>query len=115
MDIFFNTVLASGAGIQIRQAEGAAYRQRVIGNVVAAAPALRGGEAVHNLSLDYHPDWLDVAVADLTPRLLAGRPSHRLPDGLMRELAAYPGWQGTARPGARVAPAVLNMLDIAPP
>ena len=115
MDIFANTVLASGTGIQVRQAEGAAYRQRVVANVVAAAPPLRGGEAVHNLSLDYHPDWLDVAVADLTPRLLAGQPSHRLPDGLVRELAAYPGWQGTARPGARVAPAVLNMLDAAPP
>jgi len=115
MDIFANTVLASGTGIQVRQAEGATYRQRVVANVVAAAPPLRGGEAAHNLSLDYHPDWLDVAVADMTPRLLAGRPPHRLPAGLVRELAAYPGWQGTARPGARLAPAVLNLLDAAPP
>jgi hypothetical protein len=115
MDIFSNTVLASGTGIQVRQAEGAAYRQRVVANVVAAAPPLRGGEAVYNLSLDYHPDWLDVAVADLTPRLLAGQPSHRLPDGLAHELAANPGWRGTARPGARLAPAVLNMLDAAQP
>ena len=115
MDIFSNTVLASGTGIQVRQAEGAAYRQRVVANVVAAAPPLRGGEAVHNLSLPYHPDWLDVAVVDLTPRLLAGQPSHRLPDGLVRELAAYPGWQRTARPGARVAPAMLNMLDATQP
>ena len=115
MDIFFNTVLASGTGIQVRRAEGAAYRQRVIANLVAAATPLRGGEAAHNLSLAYRPDWLDVAVADLTPRLLAGRPSQRLPDGLARELAAYPGWQETARPGALVAPAVLNMLDAARP
>ena len=115
MDIFSNTVLASGTGIQVHQAEGAAYRQRVVANVVAAVTPLRGGEAAHNLTLDYQPDWLAVAVAELTPHLLAGRPSHRLPDELVRELAAYPGWQGTAPPGARIAPAVLNMLDAAPP
>ncbi|PKO73952.1 MAG: hypothetical protein CVU23_00060 [Betaproteobacteria bacterium HGW-Betaproteobacteria-17] len=115
MAIFANTVLASGTGIQVRQAEGAAYRQRVVANVVAAAPPLRGGEAAHNLSLDFQRDWLEVAVADLTPRLLAGRPTPRLPDGLVRELAAYPGWQATARPGARLTPAVLNLLDAALP
>jgi hypothetical protein len=115
MDIFFNTVLASGAGIQIRQAEGAAYRQRVIANAVAAAIPLQGGEAVHNLTLDYQPDWLAVAASDLTPRLLAGQPPRRLPDGLSRELAAYPGWQGAERPGARVAPALLRTLDTAQP
>jgi hypothetical protein len=115
MDIFANTVLASGTGIQVRQAEGAAYRQRVVANVVAAAPPLRGGEAVHNLTLDYHPDWLDVAVADLTSRLRAARPSPRLPEGLVRELAVYPGWQGTAGPGARLSPAVLNLLDATQP
>ena len=99
----------------MRQAEGAAYRQRVVANLVAAATSLRGGETAHNLSLGYHPDWLEVAVVDLTPRLLAGQPSHRLPEGLARELAAYPGWQGTARAGARVAPALLNTLDAAQP
>ena len=115
MDIFSNTVLASGAGIQIRQAEGATYRQRVIANVVAAAIPLQGGEAVHNLTLDYQPDWLAVAVADLTPRLLAGQPPRRMPNGLARELAAYPGWQGAERPGARVAPALLRTLDTIQP
>ncbi len=115
MDIFSNTVLASGAGIQIRQAEGAAYRQRVIANAVAAAIPLHGGEAVHNLTLDYQPDWLAVATSELTPRLLAGQPPRRLPDGLARELAAYPGWQGAERPGARVAPALLRTLDTAQP
>ena len=115
MDIFSNTVLASGAGIQIRQAEGAAYRQRVIANAVAAALPLYGGEAVHNLTLDYQPDWLAVAASELTPRLLAGQPPRRLPDGLARELAAYPCWQGAERPGARVAPALLRILDTAQP
>jgi hypothetical protein len=115
MDIFSNTVLASGAGIQVRQAEGAAYRQRVVANVVAAVTPLRGGEAAHNLTLDYQSDWLEVAVAELTPRLLAGQPSHRLPDGLVRELAAYPGWQGALRPGAKAVPGWLRTLDAAQP
>ena len=115
MDIFSNTVLASGAGIQIRQAGGAAYRQRVIANVVAAALPLQGGEAVRNLTLDYQPDWLAVAAPELTPRLLAGQPPRRLPDGLARELAAYPGWQGAERPGARLGPALLRTLDTAQP
>lgn len=115
MDIFSNTVLASGTGIQIRQAGGAAYHQRVIANVVAAAIPLQGGEAVHNLTLDYQPDWLAVAASELTPRLLAGQPRRRLPDGLARKLAAYPGWQGAERPGARVAPALLRTLDTAQP
>jgi hypothetical protein len=110
MDIFSNTVLASGTGIQIRQAEGAAYRQRVIANVVAAAIPLQGGEAVHNLTLDYQSDWLAVAAPELTSRLLAGQPPRRLPDGLARKLAAYPGWQSAERPGARVAPALLRTL-----
>jgi hypothetical protein len=108
-------VLASGTGIQIRQAGGAAYHQRVIANVVAAAIPLQGGEAVHNLTLDYQPDWLAVAASELTPRLLAGQPRRRLPDGLARKLAAYPGWQGAERPGARVAPALLRTLDTAQP
>ncbi|MDZ7584912.1 MAG: hypothetical protein U0938_08785 [Thiobacillus sp.] len=115
MDIFSNTVLASGAGIQIRQAEGAAYRQRVIVNAVAAAIPLQGGEAAHNVTLSYRPDWLAVAAPELTPRLLAGQPSRRLPDGLVRELAAYPGWQGAERPGARAAPALPRILDTAQP
>lgn len=91
------------------------YRQRVVANVVAAAIPLQGGEAAHNLTLDYQPDWLAVAAPELTQHLLVGQLPHRLPDGLTRELAAYPDWHGAARPGARVAPAVLNMLDAARP
>lgn len=111
MDIFSNTVLASGAGIQIRQAEGAAYRQRVIANVVAAAIPLQGGEAVHNATLDYRPELLQTTVPALTSRLLEQRqPPRRLPDVLVHELAAYPDWQGAERPGARVGPALLRTL-----
>lgn len=111
MDIFSNTVLASGAGIQVRQAEGAAYRQRVVANVVAAATPLLGGEAAYNVPLAYRSELLNIAVSELTPRLLAhSEPPHRLPDGLVRELAAYPDWQKTSRPGARFAPGLLRML-----
>lgn len=111
MDIFSNTVLASGTGIQIRHAGGAAYRQRVIANVVAAALPLQGGEAVHNATLDYHPELLQTTVSALTSRLLEQRqPPRRLPDVLVRELATYPDWQGAGRPGARVGPALLRTL-----
>ena len=86
----------------MRRAEGTAYRQRVIANVVAAGTPLQGGEAAHNVMLAYRPDLLDVAVPELTPRLLAhSQAARRLPDVLVRELAAYPDWQEAIRPGAR--------------
>lgn len=112
MAIFSNTVLASGTGILVRQAKGAAWRQRVIANVVAATPPVLGGEAAHNVTLAYRPDFLNLAAAELTARLLADvPPPDRLPAALASELAAYPDWQGASRPGARMAPAVLRMLE----
>lgn len=112
MAIFSNTVLASGTGILVRQGKGAAWRQRVIANVVAATPPVLGGEAAHNVTLAYRPDFLNLAAAELTARLLADvPPPDRLPAALASELAAYPDWQGASRPGARMAPAVLRMLE----
>jgi hypothetical protein len=111
MMIFSNTVLASGVGIQVRQAEGAAYRQRVIANVVSAGNPLSGGEAEHNLAMNYRPDLLDTAVTEITPRLIAGNlASHGLPEPLVRELASYPDWRGASRPGASIAPELLRTL-----
>lgn len=116
MDIFSNTVLASGTGIQVRQANGSAYRQRVVANVVAAATPLRGGETAHNVTLDYRPDLLQTSIPELTPRLLEQRqPPRRLPDVLVHELAAYPDWQGAVLPGARVAATLLRTLGGAQP
>jgi hypothetical protein len=116
MAIFSNTVLASGAGIQVRRAEGTPYRQRVIANVVAASTPLQGGETAHNVTLDYRPDLLKVAVPELAARLLArSQSSRRLPDALERELAAYPDWQGASPPGAGIAPALLRTLDTSRP
>jgi len=111
MDIFSNTVLASGTGIQVRQAEGAAYRQRVIANVVAAATPLRGGEGAHNVTLPYQADALNIPLFELTARLLKDQSTPRLPDALARELAAYPDWQAAARPGATLAPGMLRKLE----
>lgn len=112
MAIFSNTVLASGVGILVRQGKGEAWRQRVIANVVAATSPVLGGEVVHNVTLAYRPDFLNVAAAELTTRLLAEvPPPGRLPAALAGELTAYPDWQGTPHPGARVAPAVLRMPD----
>lgn len=115
MDVFSNTVLASGAGIQVRRAEASIFRQRVIANLVAAAIPVRGGEAEHNLTMPFHPGWLDVDVRDLTGRLLARRSPHRLPDTLTRELATYPDWQTTSRPGARLSPELIRVLEAAGP
>jgi hypothetical protein len=116
MMIFSNTVLASGVGIQVRQAEGTAYRQRVIANVVSAGNPVLGGEAEHNLAMSYRQDLLDTAVTEITPRLLAGsRASDGLPEPLLRELASYPDWRGTSRPGASVAPALVRTLGVSQP
>ncbi|HEX7972760.1 MAG TPA: hypothetical protein VF501_11290 [Thiobacillus sp.] len=114
MAIFSNTVLASGTGIQVRRAEGTAYRQRVIANVVAASTPVKGGEADYNLTLAYRADLLNVAPAELTLLLLRhGQAAPRLPEELARELAAYPDWQ-RATLGARIAPAMLRTLDSPP-
>lgn len=116
MDIFFNTVLAAGSGIQVRQAEGAAYRQRVIGNVVAAAAPLLGGEAANNVTLDFRPEFLAVAPADLTSLLLDSSSAWSpVPQARVHELEAYPAWQRAAHPGARIAPALLRAMDGTPP
>jgi hypothetical protein len=113
MMIFSNTVLASGVGIQVRQAGATPYRQRVIANVVAAGAPLKGGEAAYNVTLAYRPELLDVAVPELTPHLLAQGPLPRhVPDELARDLAAYPGSQGARLPGATPAPGTL--LDASP-
>src|SRR5512139_317138 len=99
MAIFSNTVLASGTGIQVRQAEATPYRQRVLANVVAASSPLQGGEAAYNITLAYQPDLLNIAVSKLTPSLLAQRPQmRRLPQSLLRELATYPDWQVSSSP-----------------
>ncbi len=111
MAIFSNTVLASGTGIQVRRGQGTRYRQRVLANVVAASPALLGGEAAYNITLPYHPDLLNIAVSKLTPSLLAQRPQmRRLPQSLLRELATYPDWQA-APAGAIVSPALSRTLE----
>ena len=112
MDIFSNTVLVSGTGIQVRQGAGADYRQRVVMNVIAAAPSVLGGEAAHNVTMSYRPDLLDAAPAELTPLLLGhGQAAPRVPQGLVRELASYPDWQRAAHPGARIAPALLHTME----
>jgi len=116
IDIFSNTVLAAGTGIQVRQGEGMSYRQRVIGNVVAAATPVLGGEAAYYVTLPYQPDLLEAAAAELTPLLLGRSPAApRFPEGLVRELAAYPNWQRATHPGARIAPALLRTMELSPP
>jgi hypothetical protein len=105
MTIFSNTVLAAGTGIQVRQAPGTPYRQRLIANVVAAATPLKGGDSAQNVALAFQPEWLEVAPAELTARLLAsGPPPPPLADAVARELAAFPGWRGAfgAGPAADV-------------
>lgn len=112
MDIFFNTVLASGAGIVVRQKADApdSFTQRVAGNLVSASKPLQGGEASHNLSLAYQPD---LARVDDT-HLLSGRLMRRtradvvLPAAVSRAFGSWPEWdrdsagapRDITRPGA---------------
>lgn len=116
IDIFSNTVLASGTGIRVRQAEDAPYHQRVIANVVAAATPIQGGEARENVTLAYRADMQAMAVSELTSGLLAqARPSDRMPISKVRELAIYPDWPHPMHPGARIAPALLRAVEVTPP
>lgn len=109
MDIFSNTVLAAGVGIRVEQAEGAPYRQRVVGNVVAAAIPIVGGEAAHNATQAYRPGLLEVPVPELTAHLR--RPGQLPPDGWWRELPPYPDWEAAGQFGARASSALLRLLD----
>ncbi|MFN3543366.1 MAG: hypothetical protein ACK4UX_00735 [Thiobacillus sp.] len=104
MLIFSNTVLASGVGIQVRQPEGSPYRQRVVGNLVAASIPLRGGEAAHNLALAYRAEWAEIPEGRLTDALLATASPVALPEDITRELGAYPGWATRTSVGARLTP-----------
>ncbi len=117
MAIFSNTVLASGAGIQVRSADGKGYRQLVTVNLVAAGQPLQGGATSHNQTLAYRASCLDVHPAELNRCLLAGsRTLPRLPAELMRELAAYPEWNPAAASyGARIPAGLLRTLDKASP
>lgn len=101
MMIFSNTVVASGAGIQVRSGDDPAYRQRVMANVVAARQAIAGGEATHNVTLPYQPELLRAAAPRITTLLLATSKTARLlPDSLVSEFASYPGWPEMRQPGA---------------
>jgi len=116
MDIFSNTVLASGTGIQVRKAEHSAYHQRLFGNVVAATTPMLGGEAAHNVTLPYQAQLVETAPAELTSSLLGmGTATPDLPIALVRELASYPDWHRATHPGARIAPELLRTLDTASP
>jgi hypothetical protein len=117
MAIFFNTVLASGSGIQVRSAGDAAYRQKVVGNLVAAARPLLGGATSHNQTLAYRAACLEVHSAELNRCLLAGsRQPPGLSSELVRELAAYPEWNPAAASyGARIPAGLLQILDKATP
>lgn len=117
MAIFSNTVLASGVGIQVRQREHAAYRQRVVANVVAATTPVQGGEAAQNLTQAYRPDCLGAPVSELSSCLLEGHSPPRLPDALLQEWSTYPDWKSSGHryPGAHVSPALMRTLGTPPP
>lgn len=111
MTIFSNTVLASGVGIRVRQAEDSTYRQHVTANIVAAGMPVQGGDATHNVTLAYRHDYLRIPIALLTMRLLERSPPvHPLPASLVHELAVYPDWSGRKFPGAQVSTGLSELL-----
>ena len=116
MDVFSNTVLASGTGIQVRPAEGEPYRQRVIANVVAAATPLIGGEHSHNVILNYRHALTNISPSQLTSRLLEIEPGgHVIPKDVMQGFSAYPDWQARGHPGAKLARDIESALDTEKP
>jgi hypothetical protein len=122
MEIFYNTVLASGSGIGIRTSaqDQPSYSQRVSGNVVAAARPVQGGEASHNLLLAYQPAMaVPEEVHRLTGDLMSrGQPSRKLPASLTSRYASYPNWnkdnegkeRNIAMPGATFSSAFSNWI-----
>lgn len=100
VEVYSNTVLASGAGIQVRQGEGQAFPLRVWANVVAAGVTVRGGEQAFNVELPYRDAWRIVPPARLTAALLDGRAVPRLPLEWSRELAPPADWRPAPLPGA---------------
>ncbi len=116
IDIFSNTVLASGTGVRVRSGEGGGYRQRVTANLVAAGRPVQGGETSGNVLLHYRVEWLSSSLADLAPRMLAaGSAAPGLSRRDMRRLAAYPDWKPAAHPGARISPALLQTVRLGRP
>jgi hypothetical protein len=115
MEIFYNTVLASGTGIVVREAghEDAGFIQRVTGNVIAAETPLLAKGARYNLQLAYQPDLANQdGISKLNANLIKrGRGRIRLPDRLIRHYKIYPNWdhnraakrQNPSVPGAAIS------------
>jgi hypothetical protein len=96
VDIFHNTVLASGQGIRILRREGTppTWPQRVMRNLVFARQPIAGGVAIANLSGGFdaaarflkHP-YADLGQLDVAPRMAL--PGDTTSASL--DLSAYPG------------------------
>ena len=78
IDVFYNTILASGAGVAVRHREGESNpeRQTVQANVVFAETPIRGGEARENITrpLEAAVDYLQRPFAPLGEMSLYPRP-----------------------------------------
>lgn len=122
MEIFYNTILASGAGIRISEPsmQDAGFTQRVSGNVISAAHPLQARNAEHNLLMPYQPDLvvmdrLQSLTANLTKR---SRIRKDLPSNLIHRYEAYPEWDregsGNRRdvlmPGAAISRMLVDRI-----
>lgn len=113
VDVFYNTVVAAGAGIHLAQREGdPSYPQRIVGNAVFAAKPVAGGmaslnetgafsAAAHALVQPFAP------LGEMDLRALPRARQRVLPDSAA--LSAYPDWNrdfdgrlGQARFGAYI-------------
>lgn len=116
MEIFYNTVLASGSGVIVREPARAevSYTQRVTGNVISAETPLQAKEARHNIQMPFQPDLVTTGKFHrLTANLLSrSRGEKELPARLIHHYEAYPDWdmEGAAKrknvmmPGAAISP-----------
>ena len=115
MAIFSNTIVASGAGIQIRRAGNSPYRQRVVANLVVAQTPITGVTGVGNIMLPYRRDLSALTVPDLVKRLQqSSLAAHTMPEHGMREMSSFPDWTPTQQAGATPPTPLLNLLNRQP-
>ena len=100
MVIFSNTIVASGTGIQIRQSERTAFRQRIVANLVAADTPISGGEATENVVLAYQRELAVLPVSVLSKRMRAiASVQQGISADYVREFSRYPDWLANTQAG----------------
>ncbi|NWG38465.1 MAG: right-handed parallel beta-helix repeat-containing protein [Hydrogenophilaceae bacterium] len=120
MEVFYNTVLASGTGIRVSEPSMAdeGFTQRITGNIISATNPLQARNAEENLLMTYQHDLAGPErIHDLSTSLIKrGRNQKDLPGRLIQIYRAYPEWdrigaekrRNVSTPGAMIS---REMID----